>query len=1780
MRNISELLIVWQGECFILAPLVNFSFPLSFLRALILICAFQMGLSSAHATMDLDPVQMPAVGTYELRVVSPTLLELVLINTKAVDPGQVTMWNFVNSSNQLTLPAASEFVVQAGSQTIAVQSVGFKRRVLDAPQKVRDLRISNSLYLVLGSAIADNQTVQVTNPDGSVFPPTMQFSDVSDPLRWSPAIHVNQVGYMPTFSKTAMVGYSLGSLGEMSLAGVTTFKLVDVSTGTDVFDGTLTARPDVGFITPAPYQQVLQADFSSFTTPGEYWLVVPGLGASYPFLIQDGIAAAAARAYALGIYHQRCGGSNALPFTRFVHDACHTAPASIPMPAASFSNTWSMITGSAASPQAAQTAPAVTGPSTLLYPYVNQGTVDVSGGHHDAGDYSKYTCDSALFIHALTFAADAFPNAGQLDNLGIPESGDGKSDLLQEAKWEADFLAKMQDSDGGFYTLVYPRDQPYEWNVSLVAPNDGYPQVVFPKSTSATAAAVGALAELGSSPLFKQQFPTEAALYLQKAQAGWSFLMQAIAKYGKEGAYQKIYFYGDTFLHDDELCWAASALFAATGDPTYQQQLMAWLPDPTSTTISKWTWWQMFEGYGCAIRDYAFAAKTGRLSASQMNAPYLALCQTEVQNAGQAQLTRTQHSAYGTCFPDESKRTYSAGWYFSSDQAFDMAVAYQLNADTNYLNAIIQNLNFELGCNPINMTFITGMGWKRQHGIVSQYENNNRRALPPSGIPTGNLQTGFMYLSNYALASGGNELSSLSYPTDGNTGLIYPLYDRWGDSWNVTTEMVDVNQARSLANMAFLFSQTSLSTQAWRTASPQITGIPNQVATNQTYTATAQVPGLDLSQANIVWETAGQQPAYGGTFNLIPSVLGPSWIEAEVQLPDGRRVSAESDFTVVANTSTNAPPVTPPPVVTNTPPVVVTNSPPVVVTNAPPAAVSETTSIRAYDPTTSYQTNVSGSFTVMRSDNGTNSLTVFYTLSGTAVNGLDYNYLPSLVTIPAGQSGVTMRVVPTANSLLNTSSTLIATLAGGPGYTVSTPSVASVTITGNPQSTPPPTPPPAPTPPPTPPPAPAPTPSPTPAPTPTPSPAPTPAPVTIPQNGLQIWLKADAGVSVDNSNLVNSWSDQSGNNNNASQTGSGRPLFVANAVNGEPVVRFDGNIDYLDIPNKAGLDFSDVSYFAAVTFRDTTSVQAIISKDEGGGPVNKWIYWYLGGVMDMHVQPGGIHGSSSGFTPPANQITILDVVKSGGVYTHYQNGTSIGSTSTSSFFPAPNADIWIGQAEGHYFLNGDLGEVLVYNSALPDTQRQTIENYLMVKYGLMAPSTPPPPSQPNTQPPSAPTNLSLQIISDTQVNLTWNPSTDNVAVTGYLIYRNGVQIASTSAANYSDSTLTLDTSFNYTVAAIDSSGNVSALSTPVPVLLHDSDGDGLPDAIDPYPFDYYNAIPPVLTMLGGNNQVTTSPGAFLPQPLQISVTTSNGVALARAPVTFTVQQGAGQISASTTNPSLTSSFSLNTDSNGVAQIYFMPPAVTNITDRIAASAGPTGNATQIVFTENMSASDLPQTGLTLWLKGDEGVTQDPNGYVSSWADSSINGNDVTQPIASARPQWVNGAVNGKPALRFDGVASFMSAGNKPALNFNNMSIFAVVAFHDPSAVQAIVSKDEGGGPVNKWIYWYLSGTMDLHEQPGYIHSYSTAFTPGANIFHLLEFIKADSLYSHYLDGGALGSVNTSATMPVPNSDLRIGQAEGNNFLNGDIAEILIYNQALSDSDRQTIETYIANKYGP
>ncbi|MDO8646873.1 MAG: LamG-like jellyroll fold domain-containing protein [Candidatus Diapherotrites archaeon] len=83
---------------------------------------------------------------------------------------------------------------------------------------------------------------------------------------------------------------------------------------------------------------------------------------------------------------------------------------------------------------------------------------------------------------------------------------------------------------------------------------------------------------------------------------------------------------------------------------------------------------------------------------------------------------------------------------------------------------------------------------------------------------------------------------------------------------------------------------------------------------------------------------------------------------------------------------------------------------------------------------------------------------------------------------------------------------------------------------------------------------------------------------------------------------------------------------------------------------------------------------------------------------------------------------------------------------------------------------------------------------------------------PDTQAPSVPAGLAAIAISQTQVNLSWTASTDNVGVAGYNIYRNSIMVSSSIATSYSDAGLTAGSAYNYAVSAFDAAGNESALS--------------------------------------------------------------------------------------------------------------------------------------------------------------------------------------------------------------------------------------------------------------------------------------------------------------------------------------------------------------------------------
>ena len=87
----------------------------------------------------------------------------------------------------------------------------------------------------------------------------------------------------------------------------------------------------------------------------------------------------------------------------------------------------------------------------------------------------------------------------------------------------------------------------------------------------------------------------------------------------------------------------------------------------------------------------------------------------------------------------------------------------------------------------------------------------------------------------------------------------------------------------------------------------------------------------------------------------------------------------------------------------------------------------------------------------------------------------------------------------------------------------------------------------------------------------------------------------------------------------------------------------------------------------------------------------------------------------------------------------------------------------------------------------------------------------------DTTPPSTPIGLTGEAAGSTGANLSWSASTDNVGVTGYIVRRNGVQVATPATTSYADTGLSAATTYSYTVAARDAAGNISPNSASVSV---------------------------------------------------------------------------------------------------------------------------------------------------------------------------------------------------------------------------------------------------------------------------------------------------------------------------------------------------------------------------
>jgi len=93
----------------------------------------------------------------------------------------------------------------------------------------------------------------------------------------------------------------------------------------------------------------------------------------------------------------------------------------------------------------------------------------------------------------------------------------------------------------------------------------------------------------------------------------------------------------------------------------------------------------------------------------------------------------------------------------------------------------------------------------------------------------------------------------------------------------------------------------------------------------------------------------------------------------------------------------------------------------------------------------------------------------------------------------------------------------------------------------------------------------------------------------------------------------------------------------------------------------------------------------------------------------------------------------------------------------------------------------------------------------------------------DTTPPTVPANLTVTGVTSNSVSLSWSPSTDNVLVSGYNLYRNGTKVRTLTSTSVTDTNLNSATTYSYTVTAFDKAGNESAQSSAISATTNDVD---------------------------------------------------------------------------------------------------------------------------------------------------------------------------------------------------------------------------------------------------------------------------------------------------------------------------------------------------------------------
>ncbi|MBQ0826276.1 glycoside hydrolase family 9 protein [Streptomyces tagetis] len=627
-----------------------------------------------------------------------------------VPGGTGQRWDAAVGQNDLTLVAGESYRLSftadgtpAGHVVRAV--VGLSVEPYDTYHEVSpQLSVSGDTYAYTFTAPVDTTRGQVAfQLGGSAEPWRFCLDDVSllggvapEPYvpDTGPRVRVNQVGYLPTGPKNATL--------VTDATGPLRWRLRDAR-GRSVAEGRSVPRG----MDASSGQKVHSIDFGSFTRRGEGYTLVADGETSHPFAI--GTAAyERLRLDAAKYYYTQRSGTAIRDDLRpgYGRPAGHVGVA----------------------PNQGDTKVPCR-PGECAY------TLDVSGGWYDAGDHGKYVVNGGISTWELlsTYERALHARTGRPAKLGdgtlaIPESGNKVPDLLDEARWELEFLLKMQVPAGQpLAGMAHHKIHDEQWTgLPLLPSADPQRRQLHPPTTAATLNLAATAAQ--AARLYRPHDRAFAAKALAAARTAWSAALAHPDLLADESDGIGGGAYPDDRV-EDEFYWAAAELYLTTGEKSFETYL---LRSPVHTA----------DIFGPLGFDWARTAAAGRLDLATVPSALPgrdAVRRSVVQGADRYLATLKAHP-YGLPYAPD-RNVYDWG---SSAQVLNNAVvlatAHDLTGKTAYRDGALQTMDYILGRNALNISYVTGYGEVNAHNQHSRWyahQLDPSLPAPPDGTLAG-----------------------------------------------------------------------------------------------------------------------------------------------------------------------------------------------------------------------------------------------------------------------------------------------------------------------------------------------------------------------------------------------------------------------------------------------------------------------------------------------------------------------------------------------------------------------------------------------------------------------------------------------------------------------------------------------------------------------------------------------------------------------------------------------------------------------------------------------------------------------------------------------------------------------------------------------------------------------------------------------------------------------------------------------------------------------------------